>query len=278
VGSAGQGLRPQQVVLIRDRVAATVTLESVGRSRVRVPKTAQVVAHTLRGQIVRGELPEGAPLPSEAVLMERFGISRPSLREAFRILESERLIEVRRGSRGGARAARPDIEVAARYLGVIMQFDRVPLSDVFTARALIEPLVFRLLAEHADRRSITPELRLLLAELDAQTDAATFLRMFLEFFQVAFSRAGNRSMELMYGALSVVIGSELSDAITNTVPVTDTRRPSAPIRALLKVLDLVDQGKGAEAAEFWTGQMLSVSGEVARHHQGRTLVEVTDDF
>jgi DNA-binding FadR family transcriptional regulator len=252
-----------------------MTLEPVDQSRVRVPKTAEVVARHLRGQIVRGELAEGTPLPSEAALMERFGISRPSLREAFRILESERLIEVRRGSRGGARAARPDIGVAARHLGVIMQFDQVPLSDVFSARALIEPLGFRLLADHPERTSITPQLRLRLAELDAQTHAPTYLRMYLEFFQTLFAASGNRPMELMYSALSEVIGSELSAAITTTVEVTPTK-PSGPVRALLKVLDLVDDGRGAEAAEFWTGQMLGISDEVSRHHQGKTLVEVTD--
>jgi DNA-binding FadR family transcriptional regulator len=255
-----------------------VTLPPAGQARIRVPKAAQVVARDLRGQIVRGELAEGAPLPSEPVLMELFGISRPSLREAFRILESERLIEVRRGSHGGARATRPDIGVAARYLGVMMQFDRVPLSDVFTARALIEPLAFGLLADHPDRASITRDLRLALADLDAETDAARFLRMFLRFFQTAFARTGNRPMELLYGALSEVIGSELTDAITTTVRALPTSRPSGPIRALLKALELVDQGRGPEATAFWTDQMLGVSDEVAHHHQGRTLVEVTDEF
>lgn len=255
-----------------------MTVESVSLDRVRVPKTAEVVAHNLRSQIVRGEIPEGAPLPSEAVLMERFGISRPSLREAFRILESERLIEVRRGSRGGARAARPDIGVAARHLGVIMQFDQVSLSDVFTARAMIEPLAFRLLAERKDRKKHTVDLRAMLQELDEQTDGEAYLRMFLDFFQAVFAKAGNRPMELMYGALSEVIGTELSDALPATVSSPQPKKPSSPVRALLKVLDLVDEGKGADAAEFWTSQMLGVSDKVAKHHQGKTLVEVTDAY
>ena len=40
--------------------------------------------------------------------MGQFGVSRPTLREAFRILEAEALISVRRGSRGGARVVAPD--------------------------------------------------------------------------------------------------------------------------------------------------------------------------
>ena len=74
-------------------------------STIRVPKTAELVADRLRRQIIRGELREGDSLPPEADLMAAYGISRPTLREAFRVLESEGLIDVHRGSRGGARAS-----------------------------------------------------------------------------------------------------------------------------------------------------------------------------
>ena len=69
----------------------------------RAPKTAELIASYIRGQIVRGDLKTGDSLPSETVLMEMFGVSPPTLREAFRILEAESLISVRRGARGGAR-------------------------------------------------------------------------------------------------------------------------------------------------------------------------------
>jgi len=54
---------------------------------VRVPKAAELVAAELRGRIVSGELGDGAALPVEAVLMAAFGVSRPTLREAFRVLD-----------------------------------------------------------------------------------------------------------------------------------------------------------------------------------------------
>src|SRR5579859_1399256 len=82
---------------------------------VRVPKTAELVATHIRRQIVLGQLSQGDALPSETALMLEFNISRPTLREAFRILESEGLITVRRGARGGARVQEPSSEVAARY-------------------------------------------------------------------------------------------------------------------------------------------------------------------
>ncbi len=89
---------------------------------VRVPKAGELVAANLRRRIITGELGAGDPLPNESVLMEQFGVSRPTLREAFRILESESIITVLRGARGGARVMAPDASVAARYTGLLLQY------------------------------------------------------------------------------------------------------------------------------------------------------------
>src|SRR3954452_7008063 len=118
----------------------------VGASRVRVPKMAELVAQQLRRQIIRGELSEGEALPSEAVLMTRFGVSRPTLREAFRVLESEALINVRRGAHGGARVQIPNGDVAARYAGLVLEFRGPTLEDVYEARSIMEPPCARKLA------------------------------------------------------------------------------------------------------------------------------------
>ena len=88
---------------------------------VRSPKTAELVAGTLRRMVVDGQLKEGDFLPNEAELMAHFGVSRPTLREAVRVLESERLVEVRRGSRTGARVRVPGPEIVARPAGLLLE-------------------------------------------------------------------------------------------------------------------------------------------------------------
>src|SRR3546814_20794542 len=91
-----------------------------GASRIRVPKTSELVADQIRAQIVRGELTEGDSLPPEGALMTTRGISRPTLREAFRILEAENLISVVRGSRSGARVNQPSTELVSRHAGQVL--------------------------------------------------------------------------------------------------------------------------------------------------------------
>src|ERR1700710_1142318 len=115
---------------------------------VRSPKTAELVAGTLRRMVVDGQLKDGDFLPNEAELMAHFGVSRPTLREAVRVLESERLVEVRRGSRTGARVRVPGPEIVARPAGLLLELSGATIGDVRVARSGIEPLAARLLAQN----------------------------------------------------------------------------------------------------------------------------------
>src|SRR5438309_8770941 len=81
----------------------------------------QLVSDDIRRQIVEGSLLPGDPLPSERELLEAFGIARPTLREAMRILEAETLIRTHRGPRGGATVRAPDSQVVIRQAGVLLQ-------------------------------------------------------------------------------------------------------------------------------------------------------------
>jgi GntR family transcriptional repressor for pyruvate dehydrogenase complex len=120
----------------------------------REPKMADRVATVLRRMFIRGEITEGTMLPPESELMERFGVSRPTLREAFRVLESESLIQVQRGVRGGARVTRPRRETLARYAGLILEYEGVKVKDVYDARATLEVPMVEQLAKDRDPKVI----------------------------------------------------------------------------------------------------------------------------
>src|SRR3972149_10963530 len=83
--------------------------------RVRAPKLPHIIAQQLRAQIASGELRPGDSLPSESVPLKDFGISRPTLREALRVLESETLIQLGRGSRRGGTILAPAITKDPTY-------------------------------------------------------------------------------------------------------------------------------------------------------------------
>lgn len=88
------------------------------------------------------------------------------LREAFRILESESLIAVRRGAHGGALVRVPNTDVAARYTAFVLEHRGSTLADLYEARIVIEPAAVWLLAAKRTDDDLT-QLRQALEEHDA---------------------------------------------------------------------------------------------------------------
>src|SRR6185436_8397798 len=170
------------------------SLSDVG-TELRVPKTAELVATHLRRQIVRGELKEGDALPPETALMEHFGISRPTLREAFRVLESEALISVRRGARGGARVHTPDGDVAAGYAGLVLQFRGATLADVYAARQAIELAAIGLLAQRRSDSVLKPLLANV-EESEAAEDGVRIVILQEQFHRLIVEAAGNQTLTI----------------------------------------------------------------------------------
>ncbi len=172
---------------------------------VRVPKAAELVAGRLRGQIVTGELAADALLPPEAVLMSQFDVSRPTLREAFRILESESLIVVRRGALGGARVKPPDGVMAARHLGYLLQYRGTTMADVYRARSSLERPLGEAVARDK-RRHTASRLSQAIAEATPHVeDPAKYAKHDINFHLLVAELAGNETVrttvEVMYHIL-----------------------------------------------------------------------------
>jgi GntR family transcriptional repressor for pyruvate dehydrogenase complex len=113
-----------------------------------VPKAAVVLANSLREQILDGRIPEGQTLPNERDLAARAGLSRPSVREALRILEVEGLVVTRPGRAGGAEVVRPDVSMIQRSMETFIRGKGIRLQSVLEAREAVEPQAARLAARH----------------------------------------------------------------------------------------------------------------------------------
>ena len=121
---------------------------------VRQPRLSELVAAKLRERIVSGHLTDGDLLPKQEDLGAEFGVSKPTLREAIRILESEGLIEVQQGRLGGAVVHVPKVENLAVTMALVLETNGVQLPDVGLALQAIEPACVRLCALRADRQRV----------------------------------------------------------------------------------------------------------------------------
>ncbi len=130
------------------------------RRRLSAPRIAEIVADELRRQIIDGELADGDLLPRQEVLVEQFNVSLISLREALRILETEGLVSVRRGNRGGAIVHAPAKTSAAYMLGLLLQSESVEVADLGMALQELEPACAALAAQRRDRAdTLVPQLK-----------------------------------------------------------------------------------------------------------------------
>ncbi|MDV6264734.1 FadR/GntR family transcriptional regulator [Rhodococcoides yunnanense] len=243
-------------------MTATQRISVAGNAHnVRVPKAGEMVAGQLRRQIVTGELAEGASLPSETALMEQFGVSRPTLREAFRILESEQIIRIRRGARGGAYVVVPDPAAAARYAGTLLQYRGTTLADVYEARARLESAGVGILAT---KRTATDLRRIdaclaegaqLLDDPDGFADSHL-----LVFPQLLMELAGNQTMAVLSEMLYSIVKSHNTNYIRqhrNDVNVNSGLRTT--FRSHQKAAALIRDKQSEKAIVHWRKHVNRIS-------------------
>lgn len=106
-----------------------------------VPRLSDEVAGQIRRLIVSEDVAEGARLPSERDLADRFGASRPTVSQALRTLALMGLVEIRRGS--GAYVLRKPETMVAASLNLMLDLDGASLSHLMQLRLWLETLGVR---------------------------------------------------------------------------------------------------------------------------------------
>lgn len=177
------------------------------RRQIRPQRAAELVAADIRARILSGELDEG--LPTEMVLLDEFSVSRPTLREALRILETEGLVRTRRGKQGGAVVSRPTVDTAAYHLGLVLQSVHVDLKDLANARHLLEPLCVSLAAQRPDREKVAADLEALVDESEELIgDGAAFTASLLRFHEALVKACQNETLQILVGTVERVWDSQ----------------------------------------------------------------------
>ena len=241
--------------------------------KVRVPKVAELVAFQVRRQIVRKQIRAGEALLPESELMKEFGVSRPTLREAFRILESESLITVTRGSRGGARVHAPEVASVARYAGLYLQYQGTMLEDVQAARAIIEPPAARMLARR-NRPADCEQLRNLIEEERVvDDDPEQFAELSTRFHERVMELSRNDTLSLFVGMLHDIIEKHAETSLFEHLDLKNTRKA---IRSQEKLVALIEAGDEDGAEEHWRKHVVNAGQAVLRRAGRKAVVDLFD--
>lgn len=246
---------------------------------VRVPKTAELIARQIRNAIIRGDLSDGDMLPAEIHLIAEFEVSRPTIREAVRILESEGLLSVARGARGGGRINSPSFEMVSRAAGITLQTQGVTIGDLYEMRTLIEPAATRLVAERNSVKAV-PLLRAQVEkELNTMEDRDAVRIAIAEFDRLLIELAGNMTLVLMWQAVAGLVNDHMRLAqrrASNINPDSQLRQLRRGLKSQSKLIDFIEAKDGFGAAAHWKTHMLA-AGKIWLRDVGPTsLVDLLE--
>jgi GntR family transcriptional regulator, transcriptional repressor for pyruvate dehydrogenase complex len=227
---------------------------------------SEQVAGDIRAFMQREQLQPGDRLGREEDLARRFGISRPTLREALRLLSSAHLIRASKGPGGGifvAATAEEGIALSVSdTVASMLAADTVDLDELLEARMLVEIPLAGLAAQRADEEDVRRLVELVAQAKAAGTDSDRFSELDRELHRRISAAAGNR----LSGALMAWVVDVLQ-------PLLQERLKPAVVESTLlgqhqDVVDAIERGDPAAAERAMREHLLYL----------RDLLSVVDEF
>jgi len=184
-----------------------------------VPKASDVLAAKLRELILSRGLVEGTPLPTERELVAQSGLSRTSVREALRVLETEGLVVTRAGRNGGSQVRRPGRESISRSFELFVRSHGVRFEALLEAREAIEPAAARLAAVHRLDADLAEMTRIHAALEQVSDDVAEHVRLNLLWHRAIMHASRNELLIAFFDAIADSVQAATESQSLNSIEV-----------------------------------------------------------
>jgi GntR family transcriptional regulator, transcriptional repressor for pyruvate dehydrogenase complex len=211
------------------------------------PRAFEQILGSLEASISAGSLGAGDRLPPERELAARFGVSRTSVREAIRVLESMGVVSVRRGADHGVVLLQEPGNAFAPVLRLLVALRHVSFDDAIEFRVMVEAAAARRLAETGGGAGLGE----ILGRMEAPGVRQPEFHALDATFHVTLVRtAGNALLNLVEDAVDGLLRKIVTDVALIAWDWDEVRpRLVAEHRAILAA---VDAGDGEEAAALVT--------------------------
>lgn len=146
---------PQGTAQVRGAGDGTRLVKRDIFSPVSTGRISEVIVEQIRQLMRQGELKQGDRLPAERDLCEYFGVSRVTVREALRMLESSGLVEIRVGARGGAFVTTPTSDRVGDGLADLLSLSVISAANVTEVRLILELGIVPLVCERATEEDLS---------------------------------------------------------------------------------------------------------------------------
>jgi DNA-binding FadR family transcriptional regulator len=176
--------------------------------------------------------------------------------------------------RGGARVQVPDIGVAARHVGLVLQYRGALLSDVYDARTILEPAAARMAA----RRRTSADLARLQEALDRHREStddpgATFAAD-ADFHRLVVELSGNEALQVLAAMVdSIIREGDRAHAESHDWQ-HEQQLAKIALRAHTRLVELIRKRNAEEAEELWRRHLAESAKVVLGDRPSATVVEL----
>ena len=202
------------------------------------------IAEQLRAAIVSGQFKIGERLPTEDELAQRYGVSRPSVREALKRLAAQNLVRAKRGPSGGNFVVKPSFGDLAESLSgaatLLVGMGALDIEEIMQARRTLQGSCLALAVNHASAQHIENIEIALQRQQDPTISDEVFCQADVAFHRALVDATDNGMLRfVMYTVIEALI------PVTNMV-VTVVRERSDIISLHRQMLDHLKQGNASE--------------------------------
>jgi DNA-binding FadR family transcriptional regulator len=193
------------------------------------------IAEQLRAAIVAGQFKIGQRLPTEDELAQRYGVSRPSVREALKRLAAQNLVRAKRGPTGGNFVVQPSYAELAESLSgaatLLVGMGALGIEEIIEARRALQGSCIELAINNADESHIQSIEAALRRQQDPDISDEAFCQADVAFHRALIDATDNGMLRfVMYTVIEALI------PVTNMV-VTVVRERSHIICLHRQMLD-----------------------------------------
>jgi len=172
---------------------------------VKASRISENISEQIRAAVLNGELKIGDQLPPEKEFANHFGVSKSSLREAYRVLEAYGLLEIRQGMSGGAFIKKVDLGTVKDSLVNYFFFENPGLREYTEIRTFLEPQVVRICAEKATDKDIE-YLENNISAMESEPDAKNFISdLDIAFHKKLVDITGNKIISLVVETIQTAL-------------------------------------------------------------------------
>jgi GntR family transcriptional repressor for pyruvate dehydrogenase complex len=219
----------------------------------------QEIVRQVKQLIAEGKLKSGDRLPPERDLAEKFMVSRTSVREALRALQSRGLIDIRAGE--GAFVRDISVDTLIEPLALVILPHREAVGELFEARRLLEPAIAGLAARRATREELGEMERILDEQAKEVAQGRTGVAQDAALHSAIANSAHNRAITRIVNALMDLLTQSREESL---------HTPGRPTRSHAdhrRILEAIQGRDEAAAHRAMLDHLIAVENLVMRAHR-----------